>query len=198
MLRAPSRVRRAGRTVKIDGPDVIGRRSDQPKVAILFEHVSRPARDAARGEDRGEEVFRHAEERVHGTGIEVDVGVESFLPVDDLLDPAQQVEVVKVAFRFSESAGPLPQDRRPRVFDLVHAMTESHDAFVLRQLGVNDLLGPVGLPYLVQEFDHAFVRAPCSGPFSVPMALVMAEYRSESVDAVTRAANVEALSSWSA
>ena len=39
---------------------------------------------------------------------------------------------------------------------------------------------------------------PCSGPFSVPTADVIAEYMSESVAHVTRAANVDAFMSWSA
>ena len=34
---------------------------------------------------------------------------------------------------------------------------------------------------------------PCNGPFSVPIALVIAEYMSERVAMVTRAENVEAL-----
>ena len=39
---------------------------------------------------------------------------------------------------------------------------------------------------------------PCSGPFSAPMPDTTAEWMSESVAAVTRAAKVEALNSWSA
>ena len=39
---------------------------------------------------------------------------------------------------------------------------------------------------------------PCSGPLRAPMAEVMAECMSDMVAAVTRAANVEALNSWSA
>jgi hypothetical protein len=35
---------------------------------------------------------------------------------------------------------------------------------------------------------------PCSGPFSAPIAPVMADTRSEPVDAITRAANVDAFS----
>ena len=45
--------------------------------------------------------------------------------------------------------------------------------------------------------DSSFAP-PCSGPFNVPQALVTAAYMSASVDAVTRAAKVEALNSWSA
>ena len=39
---------------------------------------------------------------------------------------------------------------------------------------------------------------PCSGPFSAPMAPTIVEWMSVSVAAATRAANVEAFSSWSA
>ncbi len=39
---------------------------------------------------------------------------------------------------------------------------------------------------------------PCSGPLSAPIAPVIAECMSDSVDAITRAVNVEAFISWSA
>ena len=39
---------------------------------------------------------------------------------------------------------------------------------------------------------------PCSGPFSVPMPATTVEWMSVSVAAATRAAKVEAFSSWSA
>ena len=39
---------------------------------------------------------------------------------------------------------------------------------------------------------------PCSGPFSAPIAPVIAECMSDSVDAITRAVKVDAFISWSA
>ena len=44
----------------------------------------------------------------------------------------------------------------------------------------------------------ASLAPPCSGPLSAPMAPVMAECMSDRVAAMTRAAKVLALSSWSA
>jgi hypothetical protein len=44
-------------------------------------------------------------------------------------------------------------------------------------------------------FDGA---PPCSGPFNAPIAPVIAEQRSEPVDAMTRAVKVDAFIPWSA
>ncbi len=48
------------------------------------------------------------------------------------------------------------------------------------------------------SFMTCSLAPPCSGPLSAPMAPVMAECMSESVEAITRAVNVEAFISWSA
>jgi hypothetical protein len=50
----------------------------------------------------------------------------------------------------------------------------------------------------IRILNTASFAPPCKGPFNVPIADVTAECISESVAAVTRAANVEAFSSWSA
>ena len=60
---------------------------------------------------------------------------------------------------------------------------------------MDDLLDPAGVPIESRSSITRSFAPPWSGPFRVPIALVTELYRSLSVDAVTRAANVEALSS---
>ena len=55
-----------------------------------------------------------------------------------------------------------------------------------------------GSPISSVIFCTASAAPPCSGPLSVPMAVTMAECRSRSVEAVTRAAKAEALAPCSA
>src|SRR6185436_4920708 len=54
------------------------------------------------------------------------------------------------------------------------------------------------LPMSIRSFITCSLAPPCSGPLSAPMAPVIAECMSESVEAITRAVNVEAFISWSA
>src|SRR5207344_2358424 len=55
--------------------DVVGARAYQAVVGVLLEHVRRPSRYAADGEDGREEIDRNAE-RVVGRGrVEINVGV---------------------------------------------------------------------------------------------------------------------------
>ncbi len=54
------------------------------------------------------------------------------------------------------------------------------------------------LPMSSSSFITSALAPPCSGPFSAPMPPTTAEWMSDRVAAMTRAANVEAFSSWSA
>ena len=55
-----------------------------------------------------------------------------------------------------------------------------------------------GVPISSNKRITCSLAPPCNGPLRVPMADTIAECRSDNVDAVTRAANVEALRPWSA
>ncbi len=55
-----------------------------------------------------------------------------------------------------------------------------------------------GLPTSSAIFCDSSFAPPCSGPFSAPIAPVIAENMSDSVEAITRAVNVEAFIVWSA
>ena len=54
------------------------------------------------------------------------------------------------------------------------------------------------VPMSSSIFIDSSLAPPCNGPFNVPHAEVTAAYMSASVEAVTRAAKVDALYSWSA
>ena len=53
-------------------------------------------------------------------------------------------------------------------------------------------------PMSSMSFQASSFAPPCSGPFSAATAPVIAEWMSESVEAMTRAVNVEAFIVWSA
>src|SRR5262245_2884311 len=58
----------------VAGADVVAAGPDQPVVVVLLDDVGRPARDAARGDDRREEIDRDAERVEERRRVEVDVG----------------------------------------------------------------------------------------------------------------------------
>ena len=58
--------------------------------------------------------------------------------------------------------------------------------------------GGASWPISSSIFITSALAPPCSGPLSVPMPATTAECMSVSVAAATRAAKVEAFSSWSA
>src|ERR1017187_3311645 len=61
---------------------ILGARTDQTVVAVLLQHVRRPTRHAADGEDGRVEIDGNAQRIVRGSGVEVDIRIELL----DLLD----------------------------------------------------------------------------------------------------------------
>src|SRR5262249_55416177 len=76
--------------------DVLRGRTDDPVVRVLLEHVCRPARNPAGGEQRREQVGRDAEVAVDRGRPEVDVRVQALLLKDRLL--GSQRDLVPVRF----------------------------------------------------------------------------------------------------
>src|SRR5262249_12161576 len=72
--------------------DVLGPRPDQPIVRVLLEHVRRPARDAADGEDRREQIDVDPEGVIRRRRVEVDVRVQVLLALHQRLDALRHVE----------------------------------------------------------------------------------------------------------
>src|SRR5271168_815129 len=76
----------------VGGSDVVCARADEAVVVVLLEHMCGPTGDTADGEDRGEEIDVDAERGVGRRGVEVDIGVELLLGLDEELDLARHVE----------------------------------------------------------------------------------------------------------
>ena len=108
---------------------------------VLLEHVRGPARDAADGEDRREEIDRDAERVIGGRRVEIDVRIQLLLGLDQRLDPLRHLEPLRLAGALPEIARHLPQVRRARILGVVHAVAEAGDLLLARQLGADDLFG---------------------------------------------------------
>ena len=80
-----------------------------------------------------------------------------------------------------------------RIADLVDAVAESHQLVAALDLPAQERLGARRLADLEHHVERRPGAPPCSGPFSAPRAPTTAETRSEPVDVITRAVNVEAL-----
>src|SRR4051794_28176334 len=73
---------------RISRADVFGARSDEPVVVVLLDDVRCPAGDTADREDGCKEVDIDAKQGVGGGGVEVHVGIELLLLLDEQLDLA--------------------------------------------------------------------------------------------------------------
>ena len=178
--------------LRVGRADVFGARTDQPVVRVLLEHVRRPAGDAADGEHRREQIRRNAERVVRGRRVEIDVGVQLLLAPS----PASRSAAKSGTTRGCRTSVPsssrhLPQMRRARIFGAVHAMAEARDLLFPGQLRADrsrrssDPSRP--RPSSSSRCMTSVLAPPCSGPFSAPIAPVMAECTSVSVAAATRA-----------
>src|SRR5205814_8480278 len=105
--------------------DVLGGRADDLVVGVLLEHVRRPARDAAGGEQRREEVGRDAEVAVDGGRPEVDVRVQALFLKDRLLCGQRDLVPVRLAGVVRELLGDRLQDQGARIVGAVERMPEA-------------------------------------------------------------------------
>ena len=193
-----SAIRAATYALRVFRTDVFRARPDQAIVGVLLEHVRRPAGNAAHGEDRREEIDRNAERVIGGRRVEVDVRVELLLALHQRFDALRHLEPVRLARPLAELARHLAQMRGPRILGVIHAMAEAGNLLLARQLCADDLVHPLRsgvLANLEQHPHHVGIGAAVQRSLQAPIAPTMAEWRSVSVAAATRAANVDALSS---
>src|SRR5262245_11452046 len=116
------------RVVAADRADVGRARAEDPVVGVLLEELRAPAGDPGDGDDRDVELGTDAERGEERGGVEVDVGVQLLLAVDDLVQLDRHVEPPAVALARGRLVGHLPQYRRARVARLVDAVAEAHEA----------------------------------------------------------------------
>src|SRR5215471_13538459 len=77
--------------------DIFSARANQPVVGVLLEHMRGPARNAADGEDRREQIDGNAE-RVVGRGrIEIDVRIQLLFAFHQRLDALRHLEPLRLA-----------------------------------------------------------------------------------------------------
>ena len=85
------------------------------------------------------------------------------------------------------------EDVGSRIAHLVDAMAEAHQLLAGLDLPAQDSLGPRCVPDLEHHVERRPGAPPCSGPLSAPIAPTTADTRSDPVDVMTRAVNVDAL-----
>ena len=149
------------------GADVFGAGTDEAVVVVLLDDVGGPAGDAA--DWRGWGVKRSmfdAEGGVGGGGVEVDVGVELLLLLDEELDLARHIEPFGAACGAAELFGHAAEVRGARVFGVVDAVAEAGDFFLLGE-HLADVLDGVGTGFVdgVEEAHGGLVGSAVEGTF---------------------------------
>src|SRR5213075_374959 len=157
-----------------------------------------PACYAGPSEKRRIQLRRKSQQPKHGRGVKIDVGAQLFLPFHHLFERLANRHPILFPCTFPKVARDLAHRRHSGITFFVNAMTESHDFVFRPQLLINHASARSGVSISSSIFIDSSLAPPCSGPFSVATAEVTAAYMSARVDAVTRAANVDALNSWSA
>ena len=171
---------------------VFAERAVKTIVLELFENVRAPTRRARDGEDRREQIRRNAERVINGRRIKIDVRVQVFLLLHQLGDPLAHPDPFRFADFFAQLYRHRAQMRRARIERFVNAMPDAHDLLLFRQLLLDVGIDVLLVADFLQHLNDAFVRAAVQRPFKVPMADVIAEYISLSVEIVTRALKVDA------
>jgi hypothetical protein len=190
----------AGYTIFVFRPGVVGTGADDAVVGTLLHDVGGPAGQARHHEDGREQLGRDAHEVVGRGVVEVGVGEQLLLP-HMTWSTARRPGTAPLSPTSSASL----RDHSlmtgvARVRLAVDGMAEAHDLFLALEHAACIALG-----FLDPRSDHcssmamaASLAPPCSGPRREPMAPVMQECMSDSVEAQTRAVKVEALNSCSA
>src|SRR5579875_850395 len=78
------------------GADVLGARTNQAVVGVLFNDVGCPTGDAAAGEDGCVQVYRNVHHVIGGGGVEVYIGIQALVRLHVLLDAARDGEPAQV------------------------------------------------------------------------------------------------------
>src|SRR5207247_1896499 len=107
--------------------DVVAARPDQSVVVVLLDDVRRPARDAAGGDHRREEVDGDSERVEERRRVEVDVRDELLRLVDARVELHRHLVPLELARLPARVLRHALEDRRPRIARLVHAVAHAHE-----------------------------------------------------------------------
>ena len=146
--------------------------------------------------------MRNAERVIGRRRVEVDVRVQLLLGLDQRFDPLRHLEPDRLPGALPEilatsAAGASRADPRCGTRD-GRSRESSPCAPAWRGRPLRLCPARRSAPISSSMRITSAFAPPCSGPFSVPIAATIAEWMSVSVAAATRAANVDAFSSWSA
>src|SRR5664280_456460 len=136
---------------------VFGPRTNQTVVAVLLQHVRRPAAHPAHRENGRVEIDRNAQRIVCRSRIEVYVGIQ-FLDLLHRLfhalgEPVQLLMARALAQFFAQHA----QVRRSRIFRAVHPVAEARNLHLARQRAFDRLHRRIFIAQAEQPSDHVLV-----------------------------------------
>src|SRR3954470_19863814 len=137
--------------------DVLRRRPDEPRLALLLEDVGRPTGHARAGEHAREERRRHLGQVEDDGRPELDVGRKDAIGLARLqLGERRALQRLGhlVAGR-AELTRRAPQDAGPRILGAVDAVPEAHEALAAVQRVADPALGVAELVHLVEHLEHA-------------------------------------------
>ena len=161
--------------LRILGADVVGARADQPVVRVLLQHVRRPARDAADGEDRREQIDRRC--RARGTSTPNRSRRSAFSFFSALTSASIRCDIsnqIGWPARWPRSLRHLPQVRRARILGVVDAVAEAGNLLLARELRADRPPRPsragASAPISSSSRMTSAFAPPCSGPLSAPIA----------------------------
>src|SRR5881396_3857478 len=116
--------------LRIGWANVVRSWADKPIVLELFDDVGGPTAYAGNGKHRCEQIYVNAKSVVGRSGIEVHVGVEFFVGLHEFFDSFGGVKPLALATGFAEIAGHGAKVSGPRIFGVVHAVTEARNLFL--------------------------------------------------------------------
>src|SRR6185369_16715092 len=137
--------------------DVLCAWANQAVVFVLLQHVSRPAGDAAAGEDRREQVSRYSQRVISGRRVEVHVRVQMLLAHHYFFHLHGHLVPLLLSDPLAQLPGHFAEVSRSRIFGVIHAMTETHDLLLLSKRLLQPRLDILDAADLEKILDHAFV-----------------------------------------
>src|SRR6059036_3024509 len=132
-------------------PDVVAARPDESVVVVLLDDVRRPARDAAGGDHRREEVDGDSERVEERRRVEVDVRDELLRLVDARVELHRHLVPLELAGLAARVLGHPLEDRGARVARLVDAVAHAHEPALLGDRLLGEGVNPGDLTDLHQR-----------------------------------------------
>ena len=121
--------------------------------------MTSPSRCTGDGEDGSEHICRDAHRVVDGRGVEIDIGIEPLALAHDGRDAFAHADPLGFAELITEDDRHFAKVRSARIEDLVNAMADAHDFFLLLERIFNPGVDIFLTADFLEHVDHAFIRA---------------------------------------